>query len=145
MQRVRFIGLIAVVTLLIVGCSSHPRFRDEPVSKRYKDRPAKLKKGQTWRGVASYYGPKFHGRKTSNGEVFDMHRFTAAHKTLPFGTILEVTNLKNGKKCQVRINDRGPFIEGRIIDLSMGSAKKIGMINDGIAEVELKIIKVGGR
>lgn len=143
MRKVRSIGLIAISVFLIAGCSAHPRFRDEPSSRRYDDRPAELRKGQTWRGLASYYGPKFHGRKTSNGEVFDMHAFTAAHKTLPFGTVLEVTNLKNRKKCRVRINDRGPFIEGRMIDLSMGSAERIGMIKDGVVEVELKIIKVG--
>ena len=143
MQRIRNLGLIAIIMLLITGCSAHPRFRDKPVPKRYEDRPANLKKGQTWRGLASYYGPKFHGKKTANGEVFDMHALTAAHKTLPFGTILEVTNLSNSRKCRVRINDRGPFIEGRIIDLSMGSAKKIDMIKDGVIKVELKIIKVG--
>lgn len=90
--------------------------------------------------TASYYADKFHGRLTANGERFDMYAMTAAHKTLPFGTLLEVTNLANGKKVTVRINDRGPFIAGREIDLSKGAAVKLDMIKSGTAKVKLVII-----
>lgn len=91
-------------------------------------------------GIASWYGPGFHGRSTANGERFDMHGMTAAHKTLPFNTTVRVTNVRNGRSVVVRINDRGPFIKSRTIDLSHGAAKALGMINAGTAKVELEII-----
>lgn len=90
------------------------------------------------KGKASFYADFFQGRKTSNGEVFKQRKRTAAHKTLPFGTKVKVKNLKNGKTVKVRINDRGPFVEGRIIDLSKKAAKKLGMVNDGVVQVEIK-------
>jgi len=90
--------------------------------------------------VASYYADKYHGRKTSNGEVFNMYDLTAAHKTLPFNTKVKVTNLSNGKSVVVRINDRGPFVKGREIDLSKAAAVKIGMIKSGTAKVSLEIV-----
>ena len=93
-------------------------------------------------GNASWYGGKFVGRQTANGEIFDTDLLTAAHKTLPFNTIVEVTNLDNGSKTEVRINDRGPFIKGRIIDLSKKAATEIDIINSGTAKVSLKIIKM---
>jgi len=92
-------------------------------------------------GVASYYGKRFHGRLTANGERFNMNAMTAAHKTLPFGTRVRVTNPANGRSVTVRINDRGPFIRGRTIDLSRGAASKIGMISRGHARVKLDIVK----
>ncbi len=95
------------------------------------------------KGIASWYGGKFHGRLTANGERYNKNGISAAHKTLPFGTVVRVKNLRNGKTVDVRINDRGPFIKGRIIDLSKGAAKKINMINDGIVPVELTILKMG--
>lgn len=88
-------------------------------------------------GIASWYGDKFHGRKTANGEVYDMLAMTAAHKTLPFGTLVLVTNLADGQQVVVRINDRGPFIEGRIIDLSKAAAVHIGLDRTGIAQVRI--------
>lgn len=91
-------------------------------------------------GVASYYGRRFHGRLTANGERFDMNAMTAAHKTLPFGTRVRVTNPRNGKSVVVRINDRGPFIRGRTIDLSRGAARRVGIIQRGHGRVELDII-----
>lgn len=94
--------------------------------------------------VASYYADKYHGRKTSNGEVFNMYDLTAAHKTLPFNTKVKVTNLSNGKSVIVRINDRGPFVKGREIDLSKAAAVKIGMIKSGTAKVSLEIIGGSG-
>lgn len=92
-------------------------------------------------GVASYYGKRFHGRLTANGERFNMNAMTAAHKTLPFGTKVRVTNSRNGRSVVVRINDRGPFIRGRTIDLSRGAAQKIGMISTGHARVKLEIVR----
>jgi len=93
--------------------------------------------------TASYYADKFHGKKTSSGETFNMYAFTAAHKTLPFNTIVKVTNLDNGKSVNVRINDRGPFIEGREIDVSKAAADKLDMISAGIARVSIEIIQLG--
>ena len=93
--------------------------------------------------TASYYAEAFHGKKTSNGERFNMYALTCAHKTLPFNTILKVTNLRNGKSVQVRVNDRGPFVSGREIDLSKAAAVKLGMIGTGTTKVRLEIIKKG--
>ena len=92
-------------------------------------------------GVASYYGRRFHGRLTANGERFNMNAMTAAHKTLPFGTKVRVTNPRNGKSVTVRINDRGPFIKGRTIDLSRGAAQRIGMIASGHARVKMELVE----
>jgi rare lipoprotein A len=91
-------------------------------------------------GVASWYGDPFNGRRTSNGEVYDMHQFTAAHRTLPFGAIVRVTNLRNGKQTEVRITDRGPFVANRVIDLSLSAAQAIDMVGAGTAQVRLEIL-----
>ena len=91
-------------------------------------------------GIASWYGPGFHGKKTSNGEIYDQNSLTAAHKTLPMNTILRVTNLENNKQIKVRINDRGPFVGNRIIDLSKKGAKDLDMIDQGTAMVKLEVI-----
>jgi rare lipoprotein A len=88
-------------------------------------------------GIASWYGEEFHGRRTANGETYDMNAYTAAHRTLSFGTIVLVRNLENGKEVKVRINDRGPFKQGRVIDLSFAAAEKIEMLEKGIAEVTI--------
>ena len=96
--------------------------------------------GLVQRGIASWYGKKFHGRRTASGEIFNMYKRTAAHRTLPFGTYVMVRNLKNNKKTIVKINDRGPFIKNRIIDLSYKAAKDIGLIGPGIAPVELIVL-----
>ncbi len=91
-------------------------------------------------GQASWYGEKFHNRRTASGEVFDMNKYTAAHRTLPFDTMVRVENLKNGKRIDVRINDRGPFVEGRIIDLSRKAAETLGMIRDGVVPVRIRVL-----
>jgi len=91
-------------------------------------------------GVASWYGVPFNGRRTSNGEVYDMHEFTAAHRTLPFNCVVRVTNLNNGKQTEVRINDRGPFVANRVIDLSLSAAQAIEMVGTGTANVRLEIL-----
>ena len=95
---------------------------------------------QTITGSASWYGGKFHGRTTANGERYDMNELTAAHKTLPFGTKVRVINERNGKAVVVRINDRGPFVGKRVIDLSRGAAQAVGMINQGVARVKLEVL-----
>ena len=95
------------------------------------------------RGVASWYGTKFHGRKTSSGEVYNMHAMTAAHKTLPIPVYVHVKNLDNGRSIIVRVNDRGPFIDGRIIDLSYAAAKKLGVDGPGTADVEISALAPG--
>jgi rare lipoprotein A len=91
-------------------------------------------------GLASWYGGKFQGRQTASGECFDTNEFTAAHKTLPFGTIVKVTSLENGKSTVVRINDRGPFVPGRIIDLSRAAAAAIGLTGKGVAKVRIRVL-----
>jgi rare lipoprotein A len=96
--------------------------------------------GYTEQGVASWYGREFHGRRTSNGEVYDMYAMTAAHKTLPLPTTARVTNLSTGKSIIVRINDRGPFKKGRLIDLSYGAARELGFLNTGTAMVEVQAL-----
>ena len=93
--------------------------------------------------TASYYAEDFHGKRTSNGERFNMNDYTCAHKSLPFNTILKVTNLANGKTCEVRVNDRGPFVASREIDLSKAAAIKLGMIGSGTTKVKLEIVKRG--
>ena len=92
-------------------------------------------------GVASWYGPKFHGRRTASGEVFNMHQLSAAHRTLPLGTWVLVTHLENGRSIQVRINDRGPFVDGRIIDLSYAAARALDMVRQGVAWVSVWPLK----
>jgi len=101
--------------------------------------------GFVQRGVASWYGTKFHGRPTSSGEVYNMHAMTAAHKTLPIPVYVHVKNLDNGRSAVVRVNDRGPFIDGRIIDLSYAAAKKLGVDGPGTANVEISVLKQGER
>lgn len=93
--------------------------------------------------TASYYAEKFHGKKTSNGEYFNMYALTCAHKSLPFDTVIRVTNLANGKQVDVRVNDRGPFVVGREIDLSKAAAVKLNMIGTGTAKVRLEIVNMG--
>jgi len=106
--------------------------------KRYY--PMKQNRGFKQRGIASWYGRKFHGRKTSNGETYDMYAMTAAHKRLPLPSFVEVTNLENGRRVVVRVNDRGPFHENRVIDLSYAAASRIGMLGKGTALVEVRAI-----
>lgn len=94
-------------------------------------------------GSASWYGGKFHGRTTANGETYNMNAMTAAHRSLAFGTRVRVTNTRNGRAVEVRINDRGPFIGGRVIDLSRSAAQEIGMINSGTAPVRIEVLGRG--
>ena len=116
--------LFAVVMIFFSSCSRN----------QYKTTPAVIT------GQASWYGPNFHGKTTSSQEVFDMYDMTAAHKSLPFGTYVMVTNLDNGRSVKVRINDRGPFIRGRVIDLSYAAAKVLGMVGTGVVPVRIEIL-----
>ena len=97
--------------------------------------------GFTQEGIASFYSDSANGKPTANGEKYYSNQLTAAHKTLPFGTIVRVTNLKNGKKVIVRINDRGPFIRGRIIDVSGIAARRLGMVESGLVKVRIEVIR----
>jgi len=117
----------------------HPTMRPYSVfGKRYY--PTKVRVGETFYGISSWYGPDFDGKATSSGEIYDMHALTAAHKTLPMNTIVKVTNRDNGKSVIVRINDRGPFVGTRIIDLSNKAAHQIDMVKKGTANVKLEVI-----
>jgi rare lipoprotein A len=91
-------------------------------------------------GLASWYGAKHQGKRTASGEIFDQKKFTAAHRTLPWGSIVKVTNLDNGKSVEVRINDRGPFTKGRIIDLSRAAARAVGMLESGVSPVRMEVL-----
>ena len=91
-------------------------------------------------GVASYYGKEHHGKKTANGEIFDMYKLTAAHRSLPFGSQVKVTNLSNQRSVIVRINDRGPYYQGRIIDLSLAAAERLEMVKSGITKVKVEVL-----
>jgi len=131
-----------------------PTPRYEPVSEVGNQSPYRVadqtytvlasSSGYVERGEASWYGPNFHGRQTSNQEIFDMHKMTAAHKTLPLPSYVQVTNLNNDRQVIVRVNDRGPFKPGRIIDLSYAAAMKLGFVDDGIAPVEVRTISSQG-
>lgn len=117
----------------------HPTMRPYTVmGKRYY--PTVVRVGETFNGRASWYGPNFHGKKTSNGENYNMWQMTAAHKTLPMNTVLRVTNKNNGKSVVVRINDRGPFVNSRIIDLSKKAASELDMVAKGTAPVKLEVL-----
>ena len=113
--------------------------RDDIYDEEIKEELAKYSYFQT--GTASFYGGKWHGRKTANGEIFDTYKLTAAHKTLPFGTRVRVTNLSNGKSVIVRINNRGPYSKGRVIDLSQAAFSKIENMSKGVTKVKLEIVK----
>lgn len=139
--------------LFLAGCGGHAtRVIDTPETserppwskpyevdgKRYD--PLKTHQGFEQRGIASWYGRQFHGRKTSNGEIYDMYGLTAAHKTLPLGVYVKVTRLDDGRQIRVRVNDRGPFVAGRIIDLSYEGARRLGMIEAGTAMVQVQAL-----
>lgn len=141
MKTKRHIKQLSLVFYFIVltGCAGHVHYAKASNRQPFQT----FREGQVLSGYCSYYGKKFNGRKTANGEVFDMYQLTAAHRALPFNTILEVENLDNHKKVRVRVNDRGPFKKGRILDLSYGAAKQIGLIATGVAKIKAKIIHLG--
>ena len=137
-SRVHRFALSLCMLVLLSACSS----KQVPVSLPTKASPSASSGGLE--GLASYYAEPYHGRRTASGEVFDTYEaMTAAHRTLPFNTVVRVQNTSNGKAVEVRINDRGPFIDGRIIDLSLRAARAIDMIRAGVVLVKLKIISQG--
>jgi rare lipoprotein A len=109
------------------------------------ERPEAPKPIRAWEGVSSWYGPRFHGRITANGETYDMHGPTAAHLNLPLGSMVRVVNPKNGKSRVIRINDRGPYIPGREIDVSLGVARSLGFEEKGLAKLRIELIEVPKR
>lgn len=129
--RMKRITAIVLVFSFAWGCAL---FRREPI-------PPPIKRVEV--GWASWYGEKFHGRRTASGEVYDMYQLTAAHKTLPLGTSVMVTHVNNGKSVEVTINDRGPFVRGRIIDLSYAAAKALEMVEEGVAKVRVEVLDSG--
>ena len=145
--------LCCSAAFLLASCVSTPRFteRNEQHSgghlpPSHNELPVQQTSGKillTLEGIASYYANDFHGKQTSNGEIFDMNALTAAHRTFPFGTKVRVTNLENNKIVVVRVNDRGPFKEGRMMDLSMAAAKEIDLIRTGTARVRLEVLEWG--
>ncbi len=150
----------AVLCMLTVlcGCASAPRFVEKEGKSTSGDhskaknsgengtgrtRPSSGKVLLTLEGVASYYAQDFNGKQAADGEVFDMNDLTAAHRTFPFGTKIRVTNIANNLRVMVRVIDRGPYVEGRIIDLSLGAAKRIELIKSGTTRVRLEVIEWG--
>lgn len=144
----RFAGRLAALALLALGaegCAPH-----RPVASRMPRPPAQPSPRTTpppavpgsyvEEGLASWYGVPFHGRRAANGEIYDMYNLTAAHRTLAFESIVRVTNLKNGRQAEVRINDRGPFVENRIIDLSLRAAQELDMVAMGLVPVRLELL-----
>lgn len=135
--------LLTVPILVYYNCAPSARFSSNS-SNNQKSTLTEYKEGEILYGESSYYADKFHGRKTANGEIYDMYKKTAAHKTLPFNTMLKVTNLENNQSVIVRVNDRGPYKKGRILDISYGAAREIDMISSGVVRVRIKILKWGG-
>ena len=145
----RIVSLFGLLALVISACSTPPPPATPP------GQPKPYRVGRTWytpmsdakdfaqQGIASWYGRKFHGRRTSSGEIYDMYAMTAAHKTLPLGTWVRVRHLKTNHQVVVRVNDRGPFVHGRVIDLSYTAAKELGIVGPGTGPVE--IIALGQR
>ena len=145
MKTIPLFTLSAVIFFGFYGCASKepkPACVVETKTVKSKEKTAAPKK---MKGISSWYGKKFHGSKTSNGEIYNMHARTAAHKTLPMHTMVKVTNIQNGKSTVVRINDRGPFIKGRIIDCSYVAGKELGLDRLGIAKVEIEVLGYDGK
>jgi rare lipoprotein A len=149
------IAVLIATFLAIAGCAHHPPSTRQPAQTPAPqpgapsapsgpppaiERQPAVPGEYVEEGIASWYGVPFHGRRTSNGEIYDMNEFTAAHRTLPFNTVVRVTNLRNGKQTEVRINDRGPFVANRVIDLSHSAAAAIEMIGTGTAPVRLEVL-----
>ena len=172
MKRIQHIGLVVVIAAFLSGCAAAPKYTGRSTNRPDRERsggarssgsgatsprtPARLPPRSTgrvpkgpvrWgdhylRGLASFYGPGFHGKKTASGEVFNMYKLTAAHRTLPLGTKARIWNVENGRSCVVIINDRGPFIEGRILDLSYAAGLELEMVSQGVVMVQIEILEL---
>lgn len=123
-------GLLLAVAAAVAACAGHRPGPGDPVEP-----------GWSQVGEASWYGVPFHGRPTASGETFDMEAMTAAHRTLPFGTRIEVTVLETGRRTELRVNDRGPFVDDRILDVSRGAARILGFLGDGVARVRVRVLE----
>ncbi|HEX5751448.1 MAG TPA: septal ring lytic transglycosylase RlpA family protein [Archangium sp.] len=137
-MRRLLVGLMVGLGLL-VGCAPRAARPTRDDEDREVVRPEKPPPARAWleEGLASYYGPGLAGRPTASGEKFNPQKFTAAHKKLPFGACLRVVNMENGRSVEVRVNDRGPFVRGRVVDVSLAAAKQLGMLDKGLARVRL--------
>ncbi len=144
MRSIIIIIQISLSFWLACSGSGSVRRQMEQPSPRRQDAP-RARAIEIITGNASYYGAEFHGKKTASGEIFDMNALTAAHPDLPFGTICKVTNLMNNREVVVRINDRGPFVGNRIIDLSYGAAKELDGVITGVMEVKVEVLKYGNQ
>jgi rare lipoprotein A len=140
-MRTSLVLVMASAALALAGCGhkKHARVTPPPAARRPAAIPVPV--GHTEDGIASWYGHPYHGRAAANGEIYDMEQMTAAHRTLPFNTWVRVYDLDNNKTTEVRIIDRGPFVDGRIIDLSHAAAREIEMIGPGIAKVRIEVIR----
>ena len=136
---------ILIFAMFIVSCGSSIAYGDyvDTTGWSRKQIESIKKHPQTQIGIASYYGKKFHKKRTANGEIFNMYKVSAAHKSYPLGTKVRVTNLENGKSIKLVINDRGPFVKGRIIDLSYKAARKLDFVNQGTTKVRINVIRLG--
>lgn len=135
--------MIRKIALLLLSCSLTSIACSLPPAKVKVPAPPAAEGGVSQTGIASWYGPGFHGRPTASGSIYNQHELTAAHQTLPLGTRVMVTNLDNGRSTEVAINDRGPFAKGRILDLSYAAAKTLGMIGPGTIPVRIEVIDSG--
>lgn len=131
---------LAFVDLSDTAAGENSGFTKITISKDAKPNLTSIEYNDIGIMTASWYGPRFHGKQTANGEIYNQMALTAAHKSLPFGTVLKVTNIRNGKSAIIRINDRGPYIEGRDLDLSKGTAQALGMMSRGVIKVTVKEI-----
>ncbi len=143
----RLVG-VAALALLLAACSSNPatftgaeRQVGQPYSVKGATFVPRKEPGYDAVGIASWYGGRYHGRRTASGEIFDMNSATAAHRTLPFGTRVQVTNLENGRSTFLTINDRGPFVRRRIIDVSRRAAQALGFVQKGTARVRVQLVR----
>jgi rare lipoprotein A len=143
---VRFFSLLVCLAVLLSGCAAgNAKIASRKGYVRFPEKQyasgEKAEIGLKIKGEASYYGPGFHGKQTASGEIFDQDDFTCAHKSLPFGTKLKVVRVDNGSSVVVRVNDRGPYVDGRILDLSVAAGKQIGLDKVGHAEVVATVIE----
>ncbi|HEY6099884.1 MAG TPA: septal ring lytic transglycosylase RlpA family protein [Anaeromyxobacter sp.] len=137
-------GRVALAALaLAAGCAHAPRPHQPPPAEREAEERGPGERGPPAAvvGVASFYGRKFHGRRTASGARYDMHAFTCAHRTAPFGTRLRVTDLETGRSVVVTVTDRGPFVRGRVVDVSLAAARALGMVERGVARVRLERVR----
>jgi rare lipoprotein A len=141
---VRRLAFLVCALSILAGCGGKKARAIAPTPVRAATATPTRAPANEMEGLATYYAEPYHGRRTASGEIFDTYKeFTAAHRTLPFNTVVRVTNKSNGEEVDVRINDRGPFIDGRVIDLSLVAARKIDLVRSGVAPVRLTIVKKG--